>query len=127
MRDLVDRQIDADPHCRLQVGTVRYPNAREIFITADAGGSNGYRSHVWKYELQRFADKHHIAGRVSHFPPGTSKWNKVEHRLFSWLAESRVDRFVDQSQKIGDRQDRADLIYVRWWTPSSSFARSGAC
>lgn len=69
-----------------QVGSLRYPNAREIFITADAGGSNGYRLHVWKYELQRLADKLGIAIRVSHFPPGTSKWNKVEHRLFSFIS-----------------------------------------
>jgi hypothetical protein len=69
-----------------QVGSQRYANAREIFITADAGGSNGYRSHVWKFELQRLADKLGIAIRVSHFPPGTSKWNKVEHRLFSFIS-----------------------------------------
>ena len=69
-----------------QVGLKRYPTAREIFITADAGGSNGYRSHVWKYELQRVADKLDLAIHVSHFPPGTSKWNKVEHRLFSFIS-----------------------------------------
>ncbi len=69
-----------------QVGSPRYPKAREIFITADAGGSNGYRLRVWKYELQRLADKLCIAIRVSHFPPGTSKWNKVEHRLFSFIS-----------------------------------------
>lgn len=69
-----------------QVGSKRYPNASELFITADAGGSNGYRSHVWKYELQQLADKLGIAIRVSHFPPGTSKWNKVEHRLFSFIS-----------------------------------------
>jgi hypothetical protein len=69
-----------------QVGSKRYPNARELFVTADAGGSNGYRSHVWKYELQQLADKLGIAIRVSHFPPGTSKWNKVEHRLFSFIS-----------------------------------------
>ena len=69
-----------------QVGSKRYPNAREIFITADAGGSNSYRSHVWKYELQRLADRLDLAIRVSHFPPGTSKWNKVEHRLFSFIS-----------------------------------------
>jgi Rhodopirellula transposase DDE domain len=69
-----------------KIGSKRYPNAREIFITADAGGSNSYRSHVWKYELQRFADKHGLSIHVSHFPPGTSKWNKVEHRLFSFIS-----------------------------------------
>jgi len=60
--------------------------AREIFITAGAGGSNGYRSRVWKHELQRVADNLGLAIRVSHFPPGTSKWNKIEHRLFSFIS-----------------------------------------
>jgi len=69
-----------------QVGQDRYPRARELFITADAGGSNGYRSHVWKQQLQRLADTLNLAIHVSHFPPGTSKWNKVEHRLFSFIS-----------------------------------------
>ena len=69
-----------------QVGSKRYPNARELFIAADAGGSNGYRSHVWKYELQQLADKLGIAIRVIHSPPGTSKRNKVEHRLSSFIS-----------------------------------------
>ena len=69
-----------------QVGEKRYLDAREIFITADAGGSNSYRSHVWKQQLQRLADELNIAVHVSHFPPGTSKWNKVEHRLFSFIS-----------------------------------------
>jgi hypothetical protein len=69
-----------------QVGRKRYPDARELFITADAGGSNSYRSHVWKYELQRVADKLDMSIHVSHFPPGTSKWNKIEHRLFSFIS-----------------------------------------
>jgi hypothetical protein len=69
-----------------QVGSKRYPNARELFITADAGGSNSYRSRVCKHELQRVADKLDLSIRVSHFPPGTSKWNKIEHRLFSFIS-----------------------------------------
>jgi hypothetical protein len=69
-----------------QVGQERYPRARELFITADAGGSNSYRSHVWKQQLQRLADTLGLAIHVSHFPPGTSKWNKVEHRLFSFIS-----------------------------------------
>lgn len=68
-----------------RMGIKRYPETRELFLTADAGGSNGYRSRVWKHELQRFADRSGIAIHVSHFPPGTSKWNKVEHRLFSFI------------------------------------------
>jgi hypothetical protein len=69
-----------------QVGAARYPSAREIFITADAGGSNNYRSRVWKHQLQRLADKLGLSIWVSHFPPGTSKWNKIEHRLFSFIS-----------------------------------------
>jgi hypothetical protein len=69
-----------------KVGIKRYPNARKIFINADAGGSNSYRSHVWKQQLQRLADKIDMAIEVSHFPPGTSKWNKIEHRLFSFIS-----------------------------------------
>jgi hypothetical protein len=68
-----------------RMGSKRYPEATELFITADAGGSNGYRARVWKFELQRLADKLRLPIHVSHFPPGTSKWNKVEHRLFSFI------------------------------------------
>ena len=68
-----------------RMGIKRYPDAAELFITADAGGSNGYRSRVWKVELQRLADKLGLTIHVSHLPPGTSKWNKIEHRLFSFI------------------------------------------
>ena len=64
------------------MGQSRYPDAQALYITADAGGSNGYRARAWKHELQKFADDTGLQIRVSHFPPGTSKWNKIEHRLF---------------------------------------------
>lgn len=64
------------------------PRARSLFITADAGGSNGYRSRLWKLELQKFADDSNMRIRVSHFPPGTSKWNKIEHRLFCHITKN---------------------------------------
>ena len=64
------------------MGQRHYPAAEELFITADAGGSNGYRLRGWKHELQKLADESGLRIRVSHFPPGTSKWNKIEHRLF---------------------------------------------
>jgi len=70
------------------MGKRAYPDARMLFITADAGGSNGYRSRVWKHELQKFADDVNIRIRVSHFPPGTSKWNKIEHRLFCYITKN---------------------------------------
>jgi hypothetical protein len=65
-----------------------YPKARQLLITADGGGSNGYRLRQWKMELQGFADSTGISIRVCHFPPGTSKWNKVEHRLFSFISSN---------------------------------------
>ena len=57
-------------------------------ITADCGGSNGYRLRLWKTELQQFADQTGMQIAVCHFPPGTSKWNKIEHRLFSFIARN---------------------------------------
>jgi Rhodopirellula transposase DDE domain len=65
-----------------------YPSAQEIVITADAGGSNGSRLRLWKWELQRFADETGLTLSVRHFPPGTSKWNKIEHRLFSFISSN---------------------------------------
>lgn len=68
------------------MGCERYPGAHSLFITADGGGSNGSRNKMWKKELQRFADKYDLNVYVSHFPPGTSKWNKIEHRMFSVIS-----------------------------------------
>lgn len=68
------------------MGRALYPDARELTITADGGGSNGSRVRLWKLELQRLANELAIPIRVNHFPPGTSKWNKIEHRLFSYIS-----------------------------------------
>lgn len=68
------------------LGRSRYPTATELLITADGGGSNGSRSRLWKVELQRLADDIGLTLRVCHFPPGTSKWNRIEHRLFSHIS-----------------------------------------
>jgi hypothetical protein len=65
-----------------------YPKARTLLITADGGGSNGYRLRQWKMELQGLADGACLSIMVCHFPPGTSKWNKVEHRLFSFISSN---------------------------------------
>ena len=70
------------------VGSRKYPKAKEIMITADSGGSNGYRVRLWKAELQILADDLGIEITVLHFPPGTSKWNKIEHRLFSFISKN---------------------------------------
>jgi hypothetical protein len=68
------------------MGKQRYPEASELMITADGGGSNGSRVRLWKFEIQRLADEINIPIYVSHLPPGTSKWNKIEHRLFSYIS-----------------------------------------
>lgn len=79
------------------MGCKVYEKATELLITADAGGSNAYRSRVFKTELQKFADRTGLTIGVSHFPPGTSKWNKIEHRMFchiteNWRGQPLVDR-----------------------------------
>ena len=70
------------------MGRRAYPKAEALYITADAGGSNGYRARAWKTELQALADALHMRIHVSHFPPGTSKWNKIEHRLFCHITQN---------------------------------------
>jgi hypothetical protein len=70
------------------MGKDAFPKANTIYITADSGGSNGVRVKLWKLELQSLADELGISFRVSHFPPGTSKWNKIEHRLFSFISKN---------------------------------------
>ena len=71
-----------------RMGSKVYPDASQLLITADCGGSNGYRTRLWKYELQRLADEAGLAIKVCHFPPGTSKWNKIEHRMWSRVTEN---------------------------------------
>jgi hypothetical protein len=65
-----------------------YPQAERILITADGGGSNGSRLRLWKLELQKLADETGLCLSICHFPPGTSKWNKIEHRLFSFISSN---------------------------------------
>lgn len=68
------------------LGKKRYPRSKKLMITADAGGSNGYRSRLWKRELQKLANETGMDITVCHYPPGTSKWNKIEHKLFSFIS-----------------------------------------
>lgn len=70
------------------MGRWTYPRARRLLITADSGGSNGARLRLWKWELQQLADETGLQVAVCHFPPGTSKWNKIEHRLFSFISQN---------------------------------------
>jgi transposase len=70
------------------MGQEKYPQTKRLMITADGGGSNGSRLRLWKLELQTLADETGLAIAVSHFPPGTSKWNKIEHRLFTFISKN---------------------------------------
>jgi transposase len=70
------------------MGRKAYPDARQLLITADSGGSNGSRVRLWKLELQKLADETGLEISVCHFPPGTSKWNRIEHRLFSFITKN---------------------------------------
>jgi hypothetical protein len=96
-----------------QMGRPVYPAATTLLITADAGGSNGARLRLWKWELQQLADHTGLTITVRHFPPGTSKWNKIEHRLFSHIAMNwRGTPLVDLAtivSLIGSTRSRSGL------------------
>ena len=96
-----------------RMGNQRYPKARKLTITADCGGSNGARVRLWKVELQKLADETGLVLRVHHYPPGTSKWNRIEHRLFchitqNWRGRPLTDR-VAVVELIGATTTKAGL------------------
>jgi hypothetical protein len=96
-----------------QMGSRVYPSAKELLVTADAGGSNGYRIRLWKVALQELADAIGLRISVCHFPPGTSKWNKIEHRMFchiteNWRGKPLVSRAVIVNL-IGNTRTRTGL------------------
>ncbi len=90
-------------HWWQSLGRRAYPEATDLCITADAGGSNGYRSRAWKVELQQFADEARLGIHVSHVPPGTSKWNKIEHRLLCHITEHWRGTALQTFETIVDR------------------------
>jgi hypothetical protein len=83
-----------------QMGSSAYPNARKLMITADGGGSNNHRARTWKVGLQRLADATGLEITVCHFPPGTSKWNKIEHRLFSFITKNWRGRPLESHEAV---------------------------
>ncbi len=96
------------------LGRKRYPHLKRLLLTADSGGSNGARNRLWKWELQRLADELGVIIEVCHFPPGTSKWNKVEHRLFchitsNWRGQPLTDHQVVVSL-IGSTKTSTGLV-----------------
>lgn len=110
------------------MGRSAYPDTKALLITADAGGSNGSRVRLWKWELQQFANRTGMAITVCHFPPGTSKWNKIEHRLFShiamnWRGKPLVD-LVTIISLIGDTTTEEGLR-VRSAIDTGHYPRGG--
>ena len=84
-----------------EMGMHSYPQAKTIYINADGGGSNGWRNRLWKVELQKFSNITGLITHVSHFPPGTSKWNKIEHRMFSFISHNWRGRpLIDRSTVV---------------------------
>ena len=90
-------------HWWRRMGRRSYPDATALYITADAGGSNGYRCRAWKHELQHLADDTGLTIQASHFPPGTSKWNKIEHRLFCHITANWRGTPLTTYETIVDR------------------------
>ena len=84
----------------LRYGIKHYPLAKNLLICADGGGSNGSSNRLWKKSLQEFASKHSISVTVCHYPPGTSKWNKIEHRMFSYISINWKGRPLESYETI---------------------------
>ncbi len=83
-----------------RMGRYAYPEATELLLTADGGGSNGYRTRLWKLKLQKFADDSGLRLTIAHYPPGTSKWNKIEHRMFSHITENWRGRPLENLETV---------------------------
>jgi hypothetical protein len=77
-----------------------YPDSTKIYMVADCGGSNGYRVNLWKFELFKMATKINMPVQVSHLPPGTSKWNKIEHKLFSFISTNWKGQQLENHETV---------------------------
>jgi hypothetical protein len=98
--DTAEFAVDSIRHWWKRMGKPTYPEAKELLITADAGGSNNYRARLWKCQLQKLADETGLSITVCHFPPGTSKWNKIEHRMFCHITANWRGRPLETLEVI---------------------------
>lgn len=98
--DTAEFAVDSIRHWWKRMGQPTYPEAKELLITADAGGSNSYRARLWKCQLQKLADETRLIISVCHFPPGTSKWNKIEHRMFCHITANWRGRPLETLEVI---------------------------
>jgi len=98
--DTAEFAVEAIRRWWSELGRRRYRGARRVFVTADSGGSNSPRTRLWKLELQKLADKTGLVFEVSHYPPGTSKWNKIEHRLFCHITANWQGRPLETAEIV---------------------------
>ncbi|NJL41413.1 MAG: ISAzo13 family transposase [Leptolyngbyaceae cyanobacterium SM1_4_3] len=98
--DTAEFAVESIRHWWLEMGQPLYCKSKHLLITADCGGSNGYRNRLWKLKLQEFADEMGLTVHLCHFPPGTSKWNKIEHRLFCHITQNWRARPLTSLQVI---------------------------
>src|ERR1700684_1108502 len=98
--DTAEFAVESIRHWWKEMGHLRYPAARRLMITADCGGSNGYRVRLLRVALQKFADESGLCIQVCHFPPGTSKWNKIEHRMFCHITRNWRGRALESRQIV---------------------------
>jgi len=92
-RDTAEFAVDAIRHWWQKAGSIHYPDADQLLILADCGGSNGYRTRLWKHQLQNaFCSRHKLCVKVCHYPPGSSKWNPIEHKMFSFISNNWAAR-----------------------------------
>lgn len=98
--DTAEFAVDSIRHWWKRMGQAVYPRAKQLLITADSGGSNNYRARLWKYELQKLADETRLGILICHFPPGTSKWNKIEHRMFCHITANWRGRPLETHEVI---------------------------
>jgi transposase len=107
-----------------KMGKMKYPNAKKLLVTADSGGSNSSRSRLWKFELQKLADELGLIIEVCHYPPGTSKWNKIEHKLFCHITRNWQGRPLDSLDTvvnlIGSTKTTKGLT-VKSWVDKQSY------
>jgi hypothetical protein len=87
-RDTAEFAVESIRRWWFKMGSMVYPKAKKLLITADSGGSNGARNKLWKREIQKLSSELQIEIHICHFPPSTSKWNKIEHRLFSYISQN---------------------------------------
>ncbi len=99
-KDTAEFAIESIRRWWYKIGSVNYPGAKELLLTADGGGSNSSRAKLWKYELQKLVDEIGIEISVCHYPPGTSKWNKIEHQMFSYISQNWRGRPLESHEVI---------------------------